>query len=167
MKLKGLIHEDITNYKKMSMCLIFPTCSFKCDKEAGRTICQNSELACAPNIEITEAEVVRLYLNNPLTSAIVCAGLEPFDSKFDLLTFVDCVRRGNDCKDDIVVYTGYKEEELEDEKNINIYQVFQNLKKYENIIVKFGRFIPDQEKCYDEVLGVHLASPNQYARKIT
>ena len=40
------------------------------------------------------------------------------------------------------------------------------LKKYKNIIVKFGRFIPNQEKQYDEVLGVYLASNNQYGEKL-
>jgi len=32
-----------------------------------------------------------------------------------------------------------------------------------NIIIKFGRFIPDQKSHMDETLGVELASPNQYA----
>ena len=38
---------------------------------------------------------------------------------------------------------------------------------FNNIIVKFGRFIPNQESHYDEILEVNLASPNQYARKIS
>ena len=38
---------------------------------------------------------------------------------------------------------------------------------FRNIIVKFGRFIPDQESHYDEVLGVNLASNNQYAKKLS
>ena len=52
MILKGLIDEDFINYKKPSMVLEFPYCTFKCDKECGRQVCQNSDLASAPNIEI-------------------------------------------------------------------------------------------------------------------
>jgi hypothetical protein len=41
------------------------------------------------------------------------------------------------------------------------------LQKYPNIIVKFGRFIPDAESKFDEVLGITLASYNQFAIKIS
>ena len=41
------------------------------------------------------------------------------------------------------------------------------LKKYSNIIIKFGRFIPNQKPHYDPVLGVELASDNQYGEKIS
>jgi hypothetical protein len=34
------------------------------------------------------------------------------------------------------------------------------------VIVKFGRFIPNQKSHYDEILGVNLVSPNQYAKII-
>lgn len=44
---------------------------------------------------------------------------------------------------------------------------FHVLSEYKNIVVKFGRYIPGQEKHYDEVLGVYLASDNQYAEKIS
>ena len=36
-----------------------------------------------------------------------------------------------------------------------------------NIIVKFGRYIPNQQSRKDEILGVVLASPNQYAERIS
>ena len=39
--------------------------------------------------------------------------------------------------------------------------------KWENIIIKFGRYIPNQEKHYDDVLGIELASDNQYAEVIS
>ena len=62
------------------------------------------------------------------------------------------------CIDDIVIYTGYNLNEIEDKVNI--------LKNYKNIIIKFGRFIPNNKIHYDEILGVYLASDNQYALKI-
>ena len=37
---------------------------------------------------------------------------------------------------------------------------------FTNIIIKFGRYIPNQKPHYDEVLGVNLASDNQYAERI-
>ena len=36
---------------------------------------------------------------------------------------------------------------------------------YNNIIIKFGRYIPNQGTHFDKVLGVKLASDNQYALK--
>ena len=84
-------------------------------------------------------------------------GLEPFDSWSDLNSLVNLLRVYT--MDDIVVYTGYKEEEIQSK--------IQYLCTYPNIIVKFGRFVPNQQKHYDEVLGVELASDNQYARRIS
>lgn len=166
MKLKGLVDEDIINYKKTSMFLIFPNCSFKCEKECGLKICQNSSLTKMQNIEITPETVCERYLNNPLTNAVVCGGLEPFDSRFDLLSFVNCLRIKNSCLDDIVIYTGYTEEELNNPDFIEQNFIYENLKPYKNIIIKYGRFIPNQKSHYDEILGVNLASPNQYAKRL-
>ena len=41
---------------------------------------------------------------------------------------------------------------------------WQSLQRY-GIIVKFGRFRPNQEKHFDEVLGIYLASNNQYGKE--
>lgn len=156
MKLKGLNDYDICNYKEPSMFLIFPNCTFKCDKECGRPICQNSALAHEPEAEIRNIDVVQRYLNNSLTHAIVCGGLEPLDSWEELWSFI-CVFRAFS-KDPIIIYTGYKEEEVQDKINF--------LSQVNNIIVKFGRFIPNSPHIFDTVLGVELASNNQYAKYI-
>ena len=163
MVIKGLIDEDFTNYKKPSMYIAFPYCDFKCDKEAGCAICQNSALAHEPNIEIANIELVSRYVKNPITKAIVFAGLEPLDS-VELLLIISEFRRYTD--DDIVIYTGYTEEELET-TYFNASFMLEEFKQFKNIIIKFGRFVPNQEKHYDEVLGIELASPNQYARRIS
>ena len=84
-------------------------------------------------------------------------GLEPFDSWSDLLELIKKLRCFVD--DDIVIYTGYYKDEIADKIHV--------LSEYKNIIVKFGRQIPNQEKHYDEVLGVYLASDNQYAENIS
>ena len=156
MKLKGINDYDICNYKKPAMFLIFPYCSFKCDKECGVNVCQNSALAREPVIEIRVADIVHRYLDNPLTHAVVCGGLEPFDSAQDLFLFITYFRTHS--KDPIIIYTGYKEEEVQDKINF--------LSQVNNIIVKFGRFIPNSPHIFDTVLGVELASNNQYAKYI-
>lgn len=157
MKLKGVRMEDFTNYKKPSMYLAFPSCTFKCERECGQKMCQNSSLAIAPNIDISINSLIEKYMNNPITHAIICAGLEPFDSWDDLQCFIMNFRYWSD--DDLIIYTGYNKEEIQDK--------IEWLKLYGPIIVKFGRFIPNQQPHYDDVLGIKLASDNQYAERIS
>ena len=156
MMVKGIIDEDFINYKKPSMVIEFPYCSFKCDKECNQQVCQNSALVKEQDIEISIKKIVNRYLNNPITKAIVCQGLEPFDSVHDLALLVKALREKTD--DDIVIYTGYNRTEIE--------KYFYFFSKFPNIIIKFGRFIPNQPSHFDEVLGVTLASPNQYAERL-
>lgn len=157
MILKGIIDTDFINYKKICMVLEFPFCSFKC----GNEYCQNSNLVNAPNIEISATDIAIMYNTNHITEAIVCQGLEPFDSFIELYEFIYTIRELNNIHDDIVIYTGYTKQELE---NTNI---LTKLKKYDNIIIKYGRYIPNQQEHFDEVLGVYLASDNQYAERIS
>lgn len=158
MILKGIIDTDTINYKKISMVLEFPICNgFKCDKECGRQVCQNSALATAPNIEVNPTDIIKHYIDNPITQAVCCQGLEPCDTFADLYTFISLFR--SICDDDIVVYTGYTKCEIADKVEI--------LSQFPNIIIKFGRYVPNQQPHYDEVLGVDLASDNQYAERIS
>lgn len=156
MLIKGLIYEDFVNYKKTSMVVIFPYCSFKCDKECGRAVCQNSALAYAPIKEVPVKEIVERYMSNPISQALVCGGLEPFDSWEELQYLIMEFRYRS--ADDVVIYTGYTEEELKEK--------IRWLELYEPIVIKFGRYIPDDKQHFDEVLGVNLSSNNQYARRL-
>ena len=156
-KIKGIRMEDFTNYKKPSMYIAFPSCTFKCERECGQKICQNSSLVQSKTLEVDVKYIVNKYINNPITSAIVIGGLEPLDSKEDLLILISYLRTSTQY--DIIIYTGYKEEEIKNQ--------LQYLRAYRNIIVKFGRFIPNQQPHYDDVLGVMLASDNQYAERIS
>lgn len=160
MILKGIISEDFINYKVPSLVIEFPYCNFKCNKDCGKRVCQNSPLVDEPDINIDEEQLIYdYYLNNGITKAVVMQGLEPFDSFFQMLRFIYFLRVKNGCDDDVVIYTGYNEDEIKTKVDI--------LKKYKNIIIKFGRYIPDQKSHHDEILGVDLASPNQYAKKIS
>ena len=167
MKVKGIVFEDFVNYKKAAMYIAFPKCSFKCDKENGARYCQNWEVARQPDIEISNLEVIERYLSNPITESVVIGGLEPFDTPEQLLDFIKSFRAYT--SEPIVIYTGYTEEELENGHFYNDdYEsnktLWESIKDY-GVIVKFGRFRPNQEKHYDEVLGVYLISDNQYAKE--
>ena len=153
MKIKGLVDEDFVNYKKPSMYIAFPQCSFKCNKECGRQVCQNMSLINEKNIDINIKEIINRYINNPITKAIVCGGLEPFDSWDDLKCLIINLRYFSN--DDIVIYTGYNETELSKGK-------IDFFKLYPPIIVKYGRYIPNEDSYFNEELGVKLVGKNQY-----
>ena len=168
MKVKGIEETDFVNYKKASMYIAFPSCTWKC----GRAECQNSPLALTEDIEISKEEICERYLQNPITEAFVFAGLEPFDSFMDLISLVDCIRNKYQINDDIVIYTGYTEGELRSgdfgRDKETLYTNFNYLiSEYKNIIIKFGRYIPNEGTHFDKVLGVNLVSNNQYALKMS
>lgn len=159
MLIKGLVDEDFVNYKKPSMFIIFPYCTFKCEKEAKVHCCQNSELACSPMIEINTEDIVQRYMSNPINKAIVCGGMEPLDT-FEALSQLLCSFRDK-TEDDFVIYTGYTKEECAENGWLDV------LSNFSNVIVKFGRYIPDQPSVYSDILGVTLASDNQFAERIS
>lgn len=157
MNIKALIDEDFINYKEPSMFIGTSCCTFKCEQENPKCHCQNSSLAKSRVIHIDDEKLVQRYLQNSITKAIVVGGLEPMDTFQELISFVEVFRKYS--SDTLVIYSGYREDEIIEKINI--------LKKYGNIVLKVGRFIPNQENHFDEVLGVNLASKNQYALKIS
>lgn len=160
MLVKMIRDEDYSSYKEVSMLIAFPHCNFKCCTDLGRStaMCQNSPIARLPTIEMYVGDVYDRYQKNVITHSIVCGGLEPLDSLADLITLV-CTFRHENCNDPFVIYTGYTEEEASAKITC--------LSTWPNIIMKFGRYIPAQPSHYDPLLGVVLASPNQYAKKIS
>lgn len=158
MRIKGIIDYDCTNYKEPCLTIEFPYCDFKCDKLNGCQVCQNSHLTAEPDIDVSGEYIWNMYQQNPLTKAFCFQGLEPFDSFLDLMDLIIFIRHEKQCNDPIVIYTGYNKGE---DKVVEIF-----LNHYNNIIVKWGRFIIDQKPHYDNVLGVNLASDNQYGEVI-
>lgn len=157
MRIKDIFDETYQDYKKPSMLIATCMCDWKCCRESGRdnSLCQNSSIARQKTIDIPDEEIVERYMNNPLTHSVIVGGLEPFLQFDELLSLISKFREATD--DDIVIYTGYYESEVED--------LIQSLSVFENIIIKFGRFIPNDTPRYDEVLGVTLSSKNQYAKR--
>ena len=160
MRLKGITEEDFVQYKKPSMFLISCFCDWKCCTEIGLdiSVCQNEPISQTPIHNITDRMIYEKYRSNPITSAIVIGGLEPmlqFEEVYSLIKLF----RDNNCVDDFVIYTGYYPDEIQDK--------VKKLSKFKNIIIKFGRFIPNRNSVFDKVIGVNLASDNQFAIKIS
>ena len=159
MVVKRIVDEVFQDYKKISMMICVTSCDGKCWKERGldKSICQNEQIMKEPSISIPDEKIVDRYLKNPITEAIIFGGLEPFKQENELFELISKFREKTE--DDIVIYTGYYNYELEEQLNY--------LKQFKNIIIKFGRYVPDMKSRYDTILGVELSSCNQYAIKIS
>ena len=159
MKLLTIIDEDFTNYKKPSMFLGCCYCDWKCCTEQGLPLstCQNHPWKDSEIINISNEKLIQRYLTNTITHAIIFGGLEPLILFDEVLNFIKEFRKHSE--DDCVLYTGYYPEEIQSEIN--------ELKQFENIILKVGRYIPNHIPHEDEVLGVKLASDNQYGIKLS
>ena len=160
MNVKEIVDENFQDYKKASMFIATVKCDFKCLKEKGLdfSICQNSKIAKLPDKRVFIPDIFQRYINNPLTSAVVVGGLEPMLQFEEVLNLVSYFRKNN-CSDDFVIYTGYYADEI-----ANKLKLLQN---FNNIIIKYGRFIPGSNPVFDDVLGINLNSENQHAVKIS
>lgn len=156
-KLKD-ITEVFQDYRKPSLFLCVCGCDWKCCTEAGIpvTTCQNHKIQSQRPVEVPFKDILDLF-NKGFMKAIIVGGLEPFLQKDELLALIRYLRY-NGVSADIVIYTGYYPEEIEE-------QVLNDIISNHNIIIKYGRFKPDFDSRYDDVLGVTLASSNQYAVK--
>ena len=158
MKVRGIVVEDFCNYKVPSMFIVSTKCDWKCCIEIGANIslCQNEPLVSTPITDIADSDIVDMYLGNNITKAIVVGGLEPM-LQFEEIDALISALRSRGCNDPFVIYTGYYPEELQTELD---------RLRGRNVIVKFGRFIPNIGSRFDELLGVVLSSKNQFARRI-
>lgn len=143
------------------MFLITSTCDWKCCKEAGidNSVCQNHDLIKEQPKEIENEIIFKRYSNNPITKSIVIGGLEPFDQFNELFNLIYYFRIVGKCNDPFIIYTGYYPEEISG--------LVKFLTMFKNIIIKFGRYIPNRNNIYDEILGVTLVSDNQFAKRIS
>lgn len=157
MRVKTITDEDFVNYKVPTMFIGTVSCSGKCCIEQGLpfSICQNDEWRKSATIEIDDHVLCERYIANPITKAVLFGGLEPIDQIDELVKFLCVLRQEYKCMDDVVIYTGYEPDEIHSQLNI--------LSQFPNIVIKFGRYIPHNNPHFDEVLGVNLASDNQYA----
>lgn len=161
MLIRTIVDEDFVQYKEPCMYIATALCSGKCCKEASIPLsrCLNDPWRGKPTISVMNEAIITRYLENDITRAICFSGLEPFEQFDQMIELISTLRTDYHCSDTIVIYTGYYKDEIPE-------QIAQ-LQQFPNIVVKFGRYIPDNPGRYDEVLGVRLASDNQYAEKIS
>ena len=155
MRVKGVNTEDFVNFKLPSLFIASSVCNWKCciEQNLDISICQNSSLAQQPTKDIPDSVIYSAYATNPITKAVVIGGLEPIKQIDELVELIDLFRvQKVNCP--FVIYTGYNKEEITQELN--------RLKPYGNIVMKYGRYIPNHLPHFDPVLGVELASDNQY-----
>lgn len=160
MRVKAIVVEDFINYKLPSMFIATCFCDYKCCTELGLDIgvCQNAPLAKMEDKDIDDQTIYEQFINNPITKAVVIGGMEPMIQINEVVNLINLFRnQGENCP--FIIYTGYYPSEIP--------EPLERLKQYKNIIVKFGRFVPNEKSRYDEILGVTLASDNQYAKVIS
>lgn len=159
MNVKGIIEEDFVNYKQPCMFISMCKCDWKCCKEANIpiTICQNCSLAQSNTIEISADEIFHRYIDNSISEAVVIGGLEPLLQWREICELIEYFRKHN-CNDYFVIYTGYYPNEIVEQ--------ISEIKSFKNIVMKFGRYVPNNKPHYDEVLGINLASDNQYGKVV-
>lgn len=161
MKLKTIVDEDFVNYKSPVMYIGTSYCNGKCCREAGipLSVCQNDGWRANAAIEMDDGKIIERYINNDITKAICFAGLEPFEQFDEMLELIRKFRIEYHCDDTVIIYTGYYKNE--------ILSQISELQQFKNIIIKYGRYIPNNKRHFDKVLGVYLASDNQYAEIIS
>lgn len=161
MRVKTIIDERFDDYRLPSMFIGTISCVGKCCIEAGipLSVCQNDGWRSGAPVSISDRKLIERYLKNNITSAIVFGGLEPFEQWDEIVFFIRVLRLNYRCNDDVVIYTGYNKDEVKEKLTL--------LEGISNIIIKFGRYIPNRQSRYDDVLGVTLASDNQYAERIS
>lgn len=155
-----ILDADFVNNKLPTFnILIGISCTFKCCQEFSTAICQNSDLAFKSPISLTIEEIINKFLSQDIAKSITFQGLEPLDNMKQLLSLIYFLRKQTDVP--VFIWTGYNEREC-----APLIWLIQH-KGWKNIYIKFGRFVPNCEQHYDEILGVKLASNNQYAKQIS
>jgi organic radical activating enzyme len=165
MLVRKIIRDDNVNYKRTALFVGIGDCDWKCCKEAGMnaSMCQNSELAKVSAWKMTANECLDVVVHRKsFEQSVVIGGLEPFRDMNSLLELCRAVSSRCEFVDwDVVIYTGYYYNEIVEEVELIKESVGNH-----RLIIKFGRYDPALPPVKDSILGVELASSNQYAKII-
>lgn len=169
MLLLDLKLDNVTDYCKPSILLVFPFCKGKCK---GCHNAQLQKLSASEYKTISPSDVIDMYNKNEMQKAIVMAGLEPLDSIIDVEFLIHSAVANANRDIDFVIYTGYTEEELVDNEYENkLLSAFNKFPQdYKGkLIIKVGRFDEEQRvnDYHSKILGVNLATSNQSIRLYT
>lgn len=153
-RLKDIV-EVFQDYKKSALLLCCISCDWKCCIEAGIdvSVCQNHNIIKQREVYLP-FDVILNKVNLSITDSIIFGGLEPLLQSDEVCGLIEYLREQG-VKKDILVYTGYYIEEIDKE-------VIKRLKNC-HVILKCGRYIPNKPKKFDKILGITLASDNQYS----
>ena len=166
MHVRKLLTERFQDYKLPNLYLAACWCDWKCciERQTDISLCQNSPIANLPVQDVPDNDILDAYEADPITQAIVIAGLEPVMQIYEV---VSLIRRARERKihTDFVIYTGYTKEEV---RFCGVLDLLTPLcGDGITIIIKYGRYVPGQQPHFDAVLGVDLASDNQYAEYLS
>lgn len=158
MRIRGRITEDFVNYKQPGLFVPCCYCDFKCchDLDTDHSMCQNSAISEVEPMMVDNEAILDAFKESLIAKVVIFGGLEPI-WQIDEIEELLALFRDNGVNAPFVIYTGYNEDEVE--------RFVERLLPYGNIVVKYGRYIPDDDPHYDAVLGVMLASSNQYAKE--
>ena len=153
------IREVVGDWSCNAALIATAFCDWKCELEGTLTkcACQNSHLARLPNYDLTYADIIDIYSKYDTVSALIFAGLEPLLQLTDVLGLIEVFRE--DFSDPVIIYTGYNKDE--------IFEALESLSEYSDIYMKFGRYIAGHKPHRDPLVGVELASDNQYFEKLS
>ena len=144
--------EVFQDYKRSAVMFSAISCDWKCCKEAGRDVCQNMKLTKGEIVVLSFDRALKM-VKDSITDAVLFAGLEPLLQADELVQFIEYLRQKGISKP-IVIYTGYYPEEINQETLLRLAKC--------QVVMKFGRYIPDRPSRFDEILGITLASDNQF-----
>lgn len=156
-RLRKVTAEDRVIYRLPSMVLYCCFCDFRCWPDKDNNPCANAPYGKYPIVDVSFDRILRSYKKRESTRAIAIAGFEPLAQFEEVKNLIEFLRNGG-VPDDVVIYTGYYPGEIKEQ--------LDELRRFGNVVVKFGPFVPGLEGRYDEVLGVTLPSGNQYAERI-
>ena len=106
---------------------------------------------------------IRLYILFLMLICLADTFTTPSLPQFEELRGLIAYFRQKECLDDFVIYTGYYPQELT-QQLVSLRML--NTIYGGTIIIKFGRYVPGSAPVQDPVLGVTLASSNQYAERL-
>lgn len=163
-----VVTDNVTDYKKTSLFLVFPYCSGKCGEE-----CQNKDLRKKKIKEFNNKDIITLYQSLNTHNAVVCGGLEPLDSFEELKQLIEDFAKFSSIKPvDFVIYTGYDNlikyyfDGRYREVKEDFFDLLQAWKNYaepgSELIIKQGKYDTNHKiPWHSKLLGVDLATNNQ------
>ncbi len=147
MLIQNIIHNESMSYKWPIMRIELP------DSESVNL--HIDEISAV----VADGDIIKSYLFNEFTEAIYIVG--DLITQFpEIFNFIAKLRNDFYCDDDVIVFTEYRETELN--------SVLDALRMFRNIIVVFEdrSAIKYSLAHYDDILGVYIPD-NQYARRIS